>query len=159
MTQKQSDNSRQDAESFVARYWQAGAFGTLPEGRTLWGAAMRRRRRLRVAAAAGLAAVLTATAAVVWTVGDRTPAPEVAPVATLPAAVPDSVMSLTFDHAPMRDVISTVESAYGIGVAGDYPADTLLTLGWHGNAYDLIGTLNDMLGLGLAVEPAGAPAD
>lgn len=150
--------------NFVARHYSDEAF---TDRRGRWSGALLRSpwwRRRPIAAAITVAAVLAATAAGGYLISvyrSETPAPAPAPAVqpTAPAAAPvdtvtaDSRLVLEFTDAPLPDVCVAIEEAYGVTLT-DLPvtSDETLTLSYEGNAYDLVATVNELLGTHIRIK-------
>lgn len=121
-------------------------------------------RRRPIAAAVAAALVLAATAAGGYLISvyrSETPAPALPPAVqpAVPAVAPadtisaDSRLVLEFTDAPLPDVCVAIEEAYGVTLT-DLPvtSDETLTLSYEGNAYDLVATVNELLGTHIRIK-------
>lgn len=149
-----------DSIRFVARHYEPGAFADR-QGR--WSRSLPRAawwRRHPAAAAAIAGAVFAASAAGAYmAVSLSSPGPAAEPAAT-PAPAPavpadtatvqipaeDKSLVLSFSDAPLSEVCDAIESSYGVTLADVPVSDETLTLDYEGDAADLVGTINDLLG-------------
>ena len=146
--------------SFIAKYYQKGAFAVEPALRKITGSAKRWRFSARVAVAASLFIGICAFAAV-YMIGYRDSKPEEPQDKILPAfqetETGPSVISMTidFEDAALPEVVKQIEKVYGVEII-NMPDDAdsyHLTLHYEGDASDLIDTINEILGTNLKIKP------
>ena len=131
----------------VARRYRSGAF-SVKEGwqRLGLGSAPWWSTR-KIAAAAAIAVIVSATAGIFIHNSLQEPATtEITPGA--PTAPRYAVRAIDFEDAPLPLVLETIKETYGVEIV-NVPdnADTYkLTLHYEGNADDLVETINDILG-------------
>lgn len=152
-----SDKKKIDESiDFVARHYD----GTLlpKEG---WSRFSRTHRvawlRHNVAAACIGAAVLVASAASIYYIStsEKSPEPEtqeVTTVANTPAYEPYKVVKIQFADAPLPVVVEEIEKVYGVKVTNLPEEETRLTISYEGNAFDVVETINELLGTNLTIE-------
>jgi hypothetical protein len=139
---------------FVARHYRRGAFDTASGLRRL---GFRRRPAIlrRVAVIAG-AVALTASALFVGYYNFYAPdgtdsALQSAPPAGTPVAEPMKVVRLEFSNASLSEVTDEICRVYGVTLANIPIEDYRLTLSHEGNAYDLVETINELLGTDIVI--------
>ena len=139
---------------FVARHYRHGAFDTASGLRRL---GFRRRPAMlrRVAVIAG-AVALTASALFVgyynyYVPAETDPAIKSAPAAGTQVAEPSKVVRLEFNNAPLSEVTDEICHVYGVTLANIPIEDYHLTLSYEGNAYDLVETINELLGIHIVI--------
>lgn len=147
---------------FVARNYRRGLF----DANRAWKAFGFRRARLllrRWQVAASVAVLITAgaIAAVVMVTRPnvkQAPQPAIQPTTSAtvhePAAQAPTSIAIDFDDAPLTEVVTRIESLYGVNVK-NVPADASelrLTLHFEGNAADLIDTINVLLDTEMTVQ-------
>lgn len=138
---------------FVARHYRKGRFSAEAGWRRMGLPKESWWRRYRVAAAVGVAVLLSATAAVVYNsyiISDM-PQRQEAP-AQAPAPL-EQIKVIDFENAPLRDVVAKIEAVYGVKV-GNVPdaADSyVLSLHYEGNPAELIAEINGILGTQMIV--------
>lgn len=139
---------------FVARHYRHGAFDTASGLRRL---GFRRRPAMlrRVAVIAG-AVALTASALFVGYYNYYAPAEtdhaiQSAPAAGTQVAEPSKVVRLEFNYAPLSEVTDEICRVYGVTLAYIPIEDYHLTLSYEGNAYDLVETINELLGIHIVI--------
>ncbi len=154
MSEKQKESIR-----FVIRHYSAGAFKA---GRGRWHEYIPAEpwwRRRGIAAAAGC--VVLAAAASAGLYFGLSPSKQVPETTSPPPVVqqPDSVcgstersIAISFRDAPLKQVCSEIENVYGVELAGIPDTDTTLTLEYEGTAYDLVCTINDLLGSNIRID-------
>lgn len=138
--------------SFVVSHYRQGAFvprRVFVTPRPWW-------RRTAVAASVAVG-VLVASALVYTYVNTGSPAPAAVEVnSTVPEpATAESVIRLDFADMPLYEVVDNIERAYNVKIAGLSEADAQrrLTLSYEGDAAELVGVINELLGTNLTVEP------
>lgn len=131
---------------FIARHYIRGKFSVDSAWRRLGIAPSFRLRRFRVAAAAAVAVILSATAAIIYreyrmddAVRQTAPAITASPLA--------EVRVIDFENAPLPDVIREIESVYAVKVEDipETPESYTLSLHYEGTPADLISVINDIL--------------
>ena len=105
-----------------------------------------------MAAAVAALVVLGASAAVfIYVNGTPVPAPEVPAVAAPAKDALRIVHRIEFTDASLDEVVDAVERTYGVKVGNVTPCEQRLTLSYDGNAADLIGIINEILGTRMTV--------
>lgn len=139
---------------FVARHYRRGAFDTASGLRRL--GFRRRPTMLRRAAVIAGAVALTASALFVgyynyYAPAETDPAIQSAPAAGTQVAGPSKVVRLEFNNAPLSEVTDEICRVYGVTLANIPIEDYHLTLSYEGNAYDLVETINELLGIHIVI--------
>lgn len=159
MKETEKNSKIEESIDFVTLYYCKGAFDPDRALRMIrflppvpwW------RRRGVVAAAIGGA--LVASAAVFTYIvpdredGDKVPTEQMdASAAQTPVPVME-IKKIEFADAPLSRVVEEIETVYNVKIT-NVPADGdyRLTLSYEGTAEDLVETINDLLGISLAVE-------
>lgn len=137
----------------VAQRYRSGAFSVkegwqrLGLGSAPWWSAK------KIAAAAAIAVVVSATAGIFIHNSLQEAAPtEITP--SSPTAPRYAVRAIDFEDAPLPIVLETIKETYGVEIV-NIPdnADTFkLTLHYEGNADDLVETINDIFGTEIAIK-------
>ena len=133
---------------FIARHYCKGLFAVEPALRRIKGTKATWWGRTRIAAACAVAAILTATAAVLihnGFISDIRPDTREMENTCIPAAA--IVRVIDFEDAPLTEVVAKIREVYGVDVTGlpDNPDQYSLSLHYEGSALDLIETINDIL--------------
>lgn len=153
MTSKYKQMKHDEEIIAVARRYRSGAFAVkegwerLGIASTPWWSAK------KIAAAAAIAVVVSATAGIFIHNSLQEPAhAEITPaVATAPRY---TVRAIDFEDAPLPLVLETMKETYGVEIV-NIPdnADTFkLTLHYEGNADDLVETINNIFGTEIAIK-------
>ena len=113
--------------------------------------------RRNVAAACIGAAILVASAASIYYISTSENSPvsenkEVTTISNAPAYEHYKIVKIQFADAPLSDVVAEIEKAYGVKVSNLPQKETRLTISYEGNAYDVIETINELLGTNLTIE-------
>lgn len=137
------DNNEID---FIARRYRKGLFSPEAGWRQLGIAPPTRWRRYRIAAAVSAVVILSATAAILYREyrADDAPQPDVSAITASPMA---EVRVIDFENAPLPDVITKIESVYGVKVENipQSPEKYILSLHYEGTPDNLIAVINDIL--------------
>lgn len=133
---------------FITRHYREGLFSTKAALRRIKGTNSSWWTRTRIAAACTIAAVLTATAAVLihnHRISGIEPDTTLIEQADIPAA--EMVRVIDFEDAPLSDVVEKIREVYGVEVTDlpDNPDQYKLSLHYEGSALDLVDTINDIL--------------
>lgn len=146
---------------FVARHYRRGLFDT---GKAWKALGIRRSgllRRWQIAASVAVIAVAGAVSAVVIITRPEVPqmpqqdVRQTAPTTEQPSSVKaDESIVIDFDNATLTEIVSRIETEYGVNVEGvpDIASDIRLTLHFEGNVDDLVDTINAMLDTEMTVE-------
>lgn len=112
--------------------------------------------RRNVAAACIGAVVLVASASVYYVMTSSTSEREEPGVVTTVVETteqnPYKVVKIQFTDAALKDVVKEIEKAYGVKITNVPAEETRLTISYEGNAYDVVETINDLLGINLKIE-------
>ena len=152
-----SENKKIDESiDFVSRYYEDGSLmprqgwyrfrltHTLPK----W--------RKNVAAACIGTVVLVASASVYYVMKSTSPdtQEDVTVTTVVESAAPDpyKVVKIQFADAALSDVAEEIEKAYGVKILNIPEKEIRLTISYEGNAYDVVDTINDLLGTDLKIE-------
>lgn len=151
---------KQSDLDFVVRHYRRGALSAKEAWQQL-DIPDRKPRLLRIfggrraAAAACVAAVLTASAFIGYHFVGGSAAPVTVQTSASTRQTPAATAvqpRLTFTDAPLSQVVATIERTYGVKVSGlGDDGDRRLTLSYQGSASDLIHTINELLGTKLAI--------
>lgn len=133
---------------FVASHYREGAFDADSALRRL--GFRRRPAILRRAAIIAGAVALTASAVFLGYRDYETSGSEEIP-STQPDTVSAKVVRLEFNDAPLSEVTDEVCRVYGVTLANIPVKEYRLTLSYEGNVYDLIATINELLGTNIVV--------
>ncbi len=148
---------------FVARHYRTGGFNVKSALTSMGLRRMWRWSPARIAAVAGLALVMSATAAVmihqVYFSSRLEPVPvsesDVAPKTRTPSQpVLSEVRTIDFEDAPLSSVVAEIKAVYGVEVAGmpDNADSYRLTLHFEGNIQELVDCVNDILGTDMYIK-------
>lgn len=142
---------------FVARHYRRDAFSASEAWKEMGIGVSTWRRRIRIAAVIAIVLAVSATATVFihrqLTAQDST----TQTVHTEQPAVqaPESIVrTIDFDNATLPEVLDRIRQVYGLEVE-NIPADAdsyRLTLHFEGNATDLLGMINEILGTELKIK-------
>lgn len=139
--------------NFIARHYKKGMFAVEPALRRIKGARSAWWTRSRIAAACAVAAILTATAAIiVHNSYFSSPGLQEITQPSVPAA--EIVRIIDFEEAPLTEVVQKITEVYGVEVT-NLPANPdryFLSLHYEGNAIDLVETINDILDTDMKVD-------
>lgn len=152
-----SENKKIDESlNFVSRYYEDGSLMPrqgwyrfrLTHSMPKW--------RRNVAAACIGAVVMVASASVYYVMTSSTSEREepgmVTTVVETTEQTPYKVAKIQFTDAALKDVVKEIEKTYGVKVANVPEEETRLTISYEGNAYDVVETINDLLGINLKIE-------
>ena len=110
--------------------------------------------RARIAAACTIAAILTATAAVLvhngyFSVSNQA----IQDTEQTSVQATHVVRVIDFEEAPLTDVVAKIREIYGVEVIGlpDDPDQYILSLHYEGSALDLVEAINDILDTDMTV--------
>jgi ferric-dicitrate binding protein FerR (iron transport regulator) len=141
---------------FIAKHYREGAFSEQKALKRLGFRANRFPMR-KVAVAAAVVAVAAVACVFMIPTSDNSAEPQsqiVEPVATPVGVEAAAVKRIDFDNAPLTDVVAEIQMLYDVKITNvpENSDDIRLTLGYEGNAEDVVATINDLLGTNLAVE-------
>jgi len=137
----------------IARQYRNGAFSVkdgwkrLGIGPATWWSAK------KIAAAAAIAVVISATAGIFIHKNLQKPvSAEIIPSESIEPRY--AVCVIDFEDAPLPIVLETIKETYNVEIINiPNNADTYkLTLHYEGNADDLVDTINEILGTGIAIK-------
>lgn len=74
-----------------------------------------------------------------------------------PVFEPYKIVRIQFSDAPLADVVKEIEKVYGVKVTNMPKEEVRLTISYEGNAYDVVETINELLGTNLAIEENEEP--
>ena len=138
---------------FIAQHYRAGRFNASEGWHRLGIKPAGNLRAWRIAAAAAILVAITATASYIYNY-NTTPSRNV-PEEILATNRPLlTVREIDFDTTPLPVVVARIREVYGVDVTG-MPSDAVkyhLTLHYEGNAYDLVETINEILGTQMTIE-------
>ena len=138
---------------FVVRHYQQGMFRPDRRFMPYWSW-----RRISVAASVAIGVLVASAALYVYMTpsAPKAVAPEVtapAPVIETAPATEAKVVNITFNDAPLSEVVSEIENVYDVRVGNLGNDGTLrLTLSYEGTASELLEIINDTLGTNLTIE-------
>jgi hypothetical protein len=156
----QQDKRFNDSVEFVSKHYRKGHFSA-KEGLRKVGISPLQLWRKRIAVAASVCVVLTASACLytLLSTSDRQPAPE--PTIIQPTQEPqqpdttpmrDVAQRITFDDAPLSEVIIKIQETYNVTITNIPTEEHRLTLSYEGTADELIETINDLLGTEMKIQ-------
>lgn len=139
--------------NFIARHYKKGMFEVEPALRRIKGSRSAWWTRTRIAAACAVAAILTATAAIIVH-NSYFSATEPLEMTEPSVSSAETVRVIDFDEAPLTEVVQKITEVYGVEVT-NLPANPdryFLSLHYEGNAIDLVETINDILDTDMKVD-------
>lgn len=152
-----SENKKiEDEIDFVSRYYEDGSLMprqgwhrfTLTHAMPKW--------RRNIAAACIGAVVLVASASVYYvmnTTSQTSTADEIIQIQEeVITSNPFKVVKIQFNDATLSEVVTEIEKVYGVKISNIPEEETRLTISYEGNAYDVVETINDLLGTNLNID-------
>ncbi|MBO4995321.1 MAG: hypothetical protein J6C78_05080 [Muribaculaceae bacterium] len=140
---------------FIASRYRKGRFAVDPALRRLGITPRRWWTPVKIAAAAAIAVVMTATAAMIYHNYSIDRIPEAPQAATpAPSAQSLAIKVIDFEDTPLPQVVEKIKEVYGVTVT-NIPSNAdqyRLSLHYEGTAKDLTDTINDILGTDLKID-------